>query len=294
MSGAVIAVLPNGGLGNKLPVWGRAVAFATINRLPLYTFGWSYPRIGPILRGERREILYGRHFRSGGIRDVPGLARLAFTRKTYEPALSPTPHGGTFVFRQIPHWRDYLVTLHAHRRVIQDAFPRVIKSSTLRYAREAEAPILSLHVRRGDFAELAEGQSFAKVGLTRTPLDYFLDLVSELRRCAGWCVPATIFSDGTDEELQPLLRLDEVRRAPAMPDVAHIVLLSRSKVIVTSAGSTFGMWAGFVSEAALIQHPDHIHAPIRPPECGLFEGPAVGPHEDWPQPLVNAVRGLKA
>jgi hypothetical protein len=44
---------------------------------------------------------------------------------------------------------------------------------------------------------------------------------------------------------------------------------------VPSAGSTFGYWAAFFSEAAVLLHPQHIHAPIRPADVNsrLFEGP---------------------
>jgi hypothetical protein len=59
------------------------------------------------------------------------------------------------------------------------------------------------------------------------------------------------------------------------PDIADLILLSKSRVIVTSATSTFSYWAGFLSEAALIMHPAHIHGSVRPSGCmdKYYEGP---------------------
>ena len=115
-----------------------------------------------------------------------------------------------------------------------------------------------------------------------------------MRECAGWTVPATLFSDGPDAELSPFLAIGNVRRAPALSDVGHLLLLSRSQVIVASAGSTFSMWAGFLSEAALILHPDHIHAPVRPTDLHdrLYEGPALRGWQDWSEPLIRQVRSV--
>jgi hypothetical protein len=53
-----------------------------------------------------------------------------------------------------------------------------------------------------------------------------------------------------------------------------LILLSRSKIIITSAGSTFSYWAGFLSDSPIIMHPDHIHHSIRlSHESGYYEGP---------------------
>lgn len=69
------------------------------------------------------------------------------------------------------------------------------------------------------------------------------------------------------------------------------MLMSKSKIIIASAGSTFSLWAGFVSDAALILHPDHIHAPIRPSSLhtSLYEGAAIGAWETWNPLLIHTI-----
>ena len=74
----VVAVLPNAGLANKLFVWAKAQVFAEVNRLPVYTIGWSYPKIGPLLRGERSMRMYARYFERSSPRALFALSRGAF------------------------------------------------------------------------------------------------------------------------------------------------------------------------------------------------------------------------
>src|SRR5262245_58768639 len=59
MKSVVLALLPNAGLGNKLFVWAKAGVFAHLNRLNSMVIGWTYPKIGPLLRGERSLRMYG-------------------------------------------------------------------------------------------------------------------------------------------------------------------------------------------------------------------------------------------
>ena len=218
-SGAVLAVLPNAGLGNKLLVWARAMAFAHINGLPFYAYGWSYPRLGPLLRGERRDVFYGRYFHSGGAEALFTLLRAFRLPKVIEPPVDIIADvARRFVFHDIPHWSAYFVSLHPHRDFIRAALWRTVKPYVAAEASELEAPLVALHVRCGDFRKLQQGENFAMVGAVRTPVDYFIELVVELRKCAGWCVPITVFSDGTASELEPLLSLEATRLAVASSD----------------------------------------------------------------------------
>jgi len=50
-----------------------------------------------------------------------------------------------------------------------------------------------------------------------------------------------------------------------------LIKLSKSKIIIASAHSSFSEWAGFLFDSPIIRHPDHIHGKIRN-EKELFEG----------------------
>jgi hypothetical protein len=295
MQAVSFAVLPNTGLGNKLFVWARATAFGYLNGLDTVAVGWSWPKIGPLLRGEQRDILYGRWLNTEPLLyRLNSLAKIFLMQREYEPPLAPfdVRPDTVYVFTKIPHWGDHFGSFQSARSHLISAFRSLVHPSIVTTVCRHETPIVAVHIRRGDFRELPPNQNFAEVGSIRTPLEYFTDVISNIRVCARWPVPITVYSDGTASELAPLLALDDVRRAQNMRDVGHLLSMARAKLIVASAGSTFSLWAGFLSQAAIILHPDHIHARIRPVESGLYEGPAVGTCSNWDQTLIDKIRSL--
>jgi hypothetical protein len=292
-----IGLLPNAGFGNKLFVWARCMVFAQLNGLSASVIGWNYPKIGPILRRERRDIFYGQHLNTPALSGrICALLKSFCMDRRYEPAIqrSNLEKNTAYIFTHIPHWSDCFGSIHVMRSFVVHAFSQLVSPSLLGEIDHFPPPLIGVHVRRGDFRELVEGEKFAEMGGVRTPPEYFATIITNMRACAGWLVPVTLFSDGSDAELRPLLALEKVHRAPAMVDVGHLALMAQAQVIVASAGSTFSMWAGFLSEAALILHPDHIHAPIRPANLHdrFYEGPAVGNWNNWNATLIKKVRAL--
>jgi hypothetical protein len=71
--------------------------------------------------------------------------------------------------------------------------------------------------------------------------------------------------------------MESISMVEGNTDIVDLLLMSKSKVIVTSAGSTFSYWAGFLSDAVIIMHPDHIYSPIRPSTVDeiLYEGALI-------------------
>ena len=294
--GTCVAHLPRAGLGNMLLVWARALVFSRLNSLPLTVHGWSAPRLGPLLRGESRLRYYGQCFRA---ERGPLLRRLVdrmVLDVSAEPpirALDRDARHRFFVFREIPHWTDYFGSFSAHRDLVKAALLSMVKAPHLERLRRVAPPGLGIHVRLGDFRALRAGESFAQAGGVRTPMDYFRAQLSKIRAVHGSQLPATIFSDGTKEELRPLLEMPNVHLAPQHSDVVDMLLLASSRLVVCSAGSTFGYWAGFLADAPMLLHPEHVYASIRSAADNqrYFEG-GVWPEEDWPQLLCDNIRAI--
>lgn len=104
----------------------------------------------------------------------------------------------------------------------------------------------------------------------------------------------TVFSDGRDDELADLLAMPSIQRAAPNCDIVDLFLLSRTGLVVASAGSTFGYWPGLLADSPLILHPDHIHAPSRPDDINerFYEG-GPGQHaEAWPILLKQNISTL--
>jgi hypothetical protein len=199
-----------------------------------------------------------------------------------------------YVFCRIPHWRRYFGEIRDHQELVRSKLWQLVSDRHLEHLKRLDPPVIGVHVRCGDYRKLQPSEDFAKVGMVRTPLLYFQEVIGSIRTIHGSELPVTVFSDGHDDELAVLLAMPNVQRAASNPDIVDLLLLSKSKLIVASAGSTFGYWAGFLADAPLILHPDHVYAPIRPDDVNrqFFEGGPGQSAEAWPALLKQNVRAI--
>jgi hypothetical protein len=286
------AKLPSAGLGNLLFVWARACIFAKINQCPLYTKGWSQLHIKTVLRGEKSYRFYGRYFiKNDLLTDFNHSINSIIFEKSYNinPTLKVNPEKNTvYIFDQVPHWGNSFEYIREERDFIKkslfDMLTQRIKVELNRHLH----PQIAIHIRRGDFANLPAGVEFKTVGSVKTPLDYFVKIISAIRKYVNNTVEVQVFSDGTAEELSPVLQLENVKLVETKYDITDLLLMSKAKVLITSAGSSFSYWAGFLSEATVIIHYDHIHAPHRDKLTNerLYEGAIIGEDLDnWSELL---------
>lgn len=245
---------------------------------------------GAWLRGERRSARPGFAFSRSPMEVI--RARLGGRDAVLsEPPVATRPSlDRDVLFSQVPPWQDYFAGLRENREMVLSLFARRVSPRVARVVAGAETPRIAVHLRRGDFRALRPGEDFARTGGTRTPDEFFMSLIETLRVATGWEVPVTLFSDGTDQECAALLALPSVRRAEEVGDLGHMLLMAKADVIVTSAGSTFSMWSGFLSQAAVLFHPAHFHARTRLSNgrAETFEG--VAPLPGYPiDPVLGSV-----
>jgi hypothetical protein len=297
----VLALLPHAGLGNVLFVWAKAMLFSRMHNLPLHTSGWNKVKLGPWLRGDRSKRFYGNSFR----RDTPRLQRLLIKpksrfmpekRKLCNPPLSQHEAGellpySQVIFSTLPYWSDFFKGIKEHREIVKQELYGILVPSMRERLFSCAPPVLGVHVRLGDFRNLAPHEQFKDAGGVRTPQEYFIKMIKRIREIKGEEVPAMIFTDGHPPEISQILALPNVSLAPTNPDIVDLLLLSRSKLVITSAGSTFGYWAGFLSEAPLIMHPEHIHGSIRSAHFNqnYYEGALTEP---FPELLIHNVLNI--
>lgn len=277
MRSVVHADLPRGGLGNKLLVWARALVFAHANGLPLFVSNWAEIKIGPYLRGEARKRQYWGYFddprRAGWVR----RASFMFLQNTCEPSLKAKVvprHPTVYTFNRMPPLQDYFADIREYRNLVRDSFHSIVAPKYIATVRTSEAPVIGVHIRRSDFREESGGARIGQACNVRTPLDYYKDVIQRIRAAQGAELPATIFTDGVEEEIADVLALPATRMADRNADIVDMMLLSQSRCLVVSAGSTFSYWAAFLGDCPVIKHPSHP-APIRPETLArhIFEGP---------------------
>jgi hypothetical protein len=110
--------------------------------------------------------------------------------------------------------------------------------------------------------------------------------VKSIRKSSGENLPVSLFTDGYRHEFEEIFSLDNVTMIEGNTDIVDLLLFSRSSILIAASGSTFSYWAGFLADAPLIKHPDHLHAPFRPDEINkhFYEGPMLHNAID---PLLN-------
>lgn len=269
----VVCRLPKAGLGNHLFPLMNAMVFARLNNLPLKIIGYHHLKIGPYLRREKIKRRYIGYFTFQ--KSFIGEAfdrfyiNLVSRRLTCvpEPAVDKLEPGAIkdklFLFEKLPTYHDYFVHLKPHRVLVRELLRTVIQPDILEKVENTLAPVIGVHIRMGDFRKLKEGEDFSKVGHVRTPEFYFTNIIKEIRKIAGSDLPVSLFTDGYRHEFEEILDMDHVEMVEGNPDIVDLLLLSRSQLIIMATGSTFSYWSGFLSEAPIIKHPEHIHAPFR-------------------------------
>ncbi|MGF1587806.1 MAG: glycosyl transferase [Pleurocapsa sp.] len=296
----VYAKLPRAGLGNMLLVWSKAVVFAKLNSLPLIAPAWGKITIGPYLRRERYARYYGNFFNDGSC--ISGLQasflKIA-AKKIYEPDITQLPatqRNGMeiYVFDQVPHWSNYFGDIREYHSLIKEALINNIKPHILQEIEQRSMPQIAIHVRMSDFRKLRSGENFNQVGLVRTPINWYIEVLKKIRAIAGHNIPTTVVSDGYDEELSELLQLPQVFRSSSASALSDLLFLAKSKLLITSAGSTFSSWASYLGRCPTICHPAHFHSGVFSPEISqtIFEGGLNPKHKEIPDLLQSNIVSL--
>ena len=288
----VLCQLPGTGLGNQLFPLMKAQLMAHLNGLPVSITNYHQLKIGPYLRGEKSKRNYLGYFKfqKNLVRDWLDRAKFFALRSNVidEPEvrlLTDPSEKKIYRFSRMPHWNNYFDQLKEHRKLVIKLFWELLTDEIKIEVESKACPMIGVHIRMGDFRKLTAQEDFSKVGLVRTPENYFKDIIQSIRSINGNNLPVSIFTDGRREELQEIFELENISLVEGNKDIVDLLLLSKSKIIVTSAGSTFSYWAGFLSDAPIIMHPDHIHEPLR--GNIMYEGPLNSQNKSLVQSITS-------
>lgn len=252
----VYASFPDTGLGNKLLIWAKAFAFARTHQLELFCGAWWGIHVGSWIRNEKQKRLYLGYFKEDGW--MKRIRLFFFQRKAKrvnEPAvLQDGNEPVLYCFREVVTGKDYFEQIKPFRTEVKEALYAMLQPSLKEQLYQLPAPVIGVHIRRGDF----------KMGSTLTPLSFFIDTIIALRTANGSVLPVTVFTDAHPHEIADLLALPSVQLSAAKADILDILLLSRSKICLLSISSTFSFWGGFLSDGIVLMHPDEWHPVLRP------------------------------
>jgi len=129
---------------------------------------------------------------------------------------------------------------------------------------------ISFHIRLGDFNRAVIDDVRNGLHNSSLPIMWYVSMLEQIRGALGYEIKAYIFSDGTEQELNPILSLPNVERITFGTSIADILALSKAKLLVAS-GSSFSMWARYLGRMNTICFENQIKQRILTEKDDTFE-----------------------
>jgi hypothetical protein len=262
------------GFGNRLFSWARCQVYAKNHNYKTVAPIWFFPRIRPFLKGGVSVANYlnqicmfrnlKRHTDDYGLLTNLKLKYFGTPLQEPEDLTKPLDHtdkknsfipfsraGGDFHrFTALNGYQEFL-----KNKLRESVHPKWEKLFS-KWDNIAEDSI-GINIRRGkDFKDPKTSNDWFTTGLLRTPpLDWFINVLNKLRQANGKNIPAIIVSDGTPKDLEPILKLENVHFLRPGCAVTDLLLLSKTKFLIGSGGSSFSGWANFLGEMPMVTHP---------------------------------------
>ncbi|MFN0293148.1 hypothetical protein [Pedobacter helvus] len=151
---------------------------------------------------------------------------------------------------------NFFADLYEHHELIRDELRSIASKNVLKNLAKIQDAKIILNIRRGkDFKDAQSAKDFTTKGAIRTPLNWFINTLKQIREVAGKDIPALIISDGNATDLKEILSLPNIALANTSSALADLLLLSKAKIILGSGGSSFTAWGSFLSKAITLTIP---------------------------------------
>jgi hypothetical protein len=270
------------GLGNLMFTWARCLAASRRNDWRMIWPTWqSFKpknwRVNPYDHRTYSDLFQPNERYITGWRKPWNLARRRWIPES-RAMDAPAPPGTVVEFRGM---EDKFAPFLEDHRLVYDELQAITRPEHLGAFSEPNPAPVGIHVRRGDFVQQASYSDMVNVDNSLLPIEWYMAALNAVREKAGRDVPAHIFSDGTQEELLPLLDMPRVRRVDYGSGLGDMLGLSRSRLLIAS-GSTFSMWGSYLGQAPAIWHPKKLlqNVLIDQPGCEIEWAPG-DPLPDW-------------
>lgn len=234
------------GLANCMFVAARAYILSEKYKCKFIAPTWSKFSIGPILRKEKDKRIYFRLFRNMGI---TGVLKLWLIIKSL--------FNSTEIY-SVRGLGNYFVDLNENYHAVRIYYDRIIRKDVIKSVDSNELKnIIAVHIRLGDY-----------VPSLRVDINWYKLLIEDILQKHPK-QKFYVFSDGTDEELQSVLSLNNVRRKFYGNALADMYAISKCKLLIAS-DSTFSAWGSYLGYVPIIFNKRHF-----PPIYGTDEKEAV-------------------
>lgn len=244
-----------GGIANNLFVWAKYVVFSKKYNAVKISPTWlqfNITKSHSIEQLKRHNIglFKNRNDTIGGLKKIRKLLTLPrVSLETFEKSIqssgrSINDYPDTIVtVSWIYDFFDYIKKEHAY---IKKELCDIVHNKHKKGLQFDFRNSISVHIRLGDFQD-DNSDTVNK----RIEVSWYGAVLKRIRSLAGRNIPAYVFSDGADGELQEILCLPNVRRLSFGSSIADLLALSKSHLLIAS-GSTFSMWASYLGRMPVV------------------------------------------
>lgn len=222
------------GLANCMFIAARAYILSQKEQCKFIAPTWRKFSIGPLLRKEKDKRVYSGLFVNIGIKGV---------QKFYLIIKQMFANSNIYTVRGLG---NYFVDLNDNYDLVRDYYNKIVRKEVVALVDSNELKdIVAIHVRLGDYRPKL-----------RIDINWYKLLVEDiLNRCSKQ--KFYVFSDGSDEELSPLLRLRNVERKFYGNALADMYAISKCKLLIAS-DSTFSAWGAYLGYVPIIFNRRHF------------------------------------
>lgn len=251
--------LGGAGLGNLLFAYARALKLAKETGCGFVWPSWRSIKLGPYLRREKDKRFYGDlfHNNSGyidGIRKSLLLRTKKKVRVKTASDVEKAPDNSLLVFD------DFTMNFQGLLDFREEIRNDLIKNLHRKNQKALEGDFskcVNVHIRLGDFCKANTEALKSGSNNTSLPIEWYVNLINQINEITKDTLTFNIFSDGTDEELKPVLEMANTRRVFYGTSVADIIALSRAPLMIAS-GSSFSLWARYLGNCSSISYTNQI------------------------------------
>lgn len=127
-----------------------------------------------------------------------------------------------------------------------------------------------VQIRMDDFKKVSLEQLKQGKDNVRIPLEWFENIIKQIRKIANKNVKVYLMSDGSDRALKSIYELGNVERFDLDNSICNILAMSKAKLMVVS-GSTYSLWSRFLGQMSSISFKNQYKEKVLYDDKNKFE-----------------------
>jgi hypothetical protein len=256
------------GIGTRLFPWARCVLHSKNYNGQILRPNWVQPRIGPMLRGGIDYKSYHRQILLYGLFNVPESApsllrelKARFLIKQVEEDYYLNnkiffDNSNEEILVKFKGDKGRFTNLNGYDVFLKEELFKITKYQWRTFIDTFKNVPIGINIRLGnDFKKAGSFVDHYNHEATQTPVEWFANSLISVRKMVGHEAAAYIVTDGTEDQLKCLMELPNTHFVRPGCAISDLLILSKSKILLRSGGSSFSAWASFLGQMITISHP---------------------------------------